>query len=186
MNVLELIAALLGVASVGLVVLRNVWAFPIGIVMVLLYAWIFWEQKFYSDMGLQFVFAVMQAQGWYLWSRGDRADDNKIAVSMLSTHQWAATAVFQVLGTWGLGYTMSRFTDASLPWIDAFTTTLSLAAQWWMNKRYVDNWTLWIVADAIYLYQYSAKGLYLTTALYAIFLGMAIFGYREWKRKLAA
>lgn len=181
---LEIIAALLGVVSVGLVVLRNVWAFPVGIVMVALYAWIFWEAKFYSDMLLQGAFAVMQVHGWYLWLHGEKADDDKIAISTLSPVQWLWTLAFQVCSTLGLGYGMSSLTDASLPWIDAFTTSLSLAAQWWMNKKYADNWILWIIADVIYLYQYSAKGLYATTALYAVFLIMAIAGYREWKKKL--
>ena len=76
---------------------------------------------------------------------------------------------------------MGRLTDASLPYVDAFTTMLSLLAQWWLNKKYLENWLLWVAADTVYLYQYAAKGLYLTTALYAVFLVMAIIGYRQWK-----
>ena len=185
MNWLELLASILGVISVWFVVKRNIWAFPIGIVMVVLYFFIFYQAKYYGDMVLQVVFVVMQAQGWYEWSRGDRANDDRIAVRPLTMNQWLLTGILLVAGTAGIGYLLHRFTDAALPWVDALTTTLSLLAQWWMNKKYVDNWILWIIADVIYLYQYAYKALYFTTVLYAVFLVLAVLGYREWKKKLA-
>lgn len=184
-NWLEFTASVLGAVSVWFVVKRNIWAFPIGIVMVLLYIVIFYEAKFYSDMLLQIVYVFMQIQGWYLWSRSDRADDDKITVERFGVRHWQTTAALQVAGTLLLGYLMHRFTDAALPWVDAFTTTMSLLAQWWMNKKYLENWSLWIAVDVIYLYQYSAKELYLTTVLYGIFLVLAVMGYREWRLKTA-
>jgi nicotinamide mononucleotide transporter len=182
MDVLELIAAILGAISVYFVVQRNILAFPIGIVMVILYVAVFYRAKFYADMGLQIVYVVLQIQGWYEWSRGDRAADDKIAVRNLSQRQWQITGILLIVGTLCIGAAMQRLTDASLPWIDAFTTTLSLLAQWWMNKKFLENWILWIAVDVVYLYQYSYKALYFTTALYAVFLGLAIWGYFEWKK----
>jgi nicotinamide mononucleotide transporter len=183
MNYLELFAAVLGVISVWLVVKRNIWAFPIGIVMVILYAIVFYHAKFYSDMILQGIYVVMQAQGWYAWSQGDRAQDNKIVVRQLLPRHWVLGMLFLLLGTLALGFTMQYFTDAALPWVDAMTTSMSLLAQAWMNSKYLQNWQLWILVDVIYLYQYSVKGLYLTTGLYFIFLILAIYGYWEWKQK---
>jgi nicotinamide mononucleotide transporter len=178
----ELIAALLGIASIYLLIRRNVWAFPIGIVMVLLYAYIFFQAKFYSDMALQGVYVVMQAQGWYAWTRGGAKKEESVVVRWLRAGHWGWITAFVVLATGVLGYTMSRLTDAALPWVDAFTTSLSLAAQWCLNQRYIENWMLWIVVNTVYLYQYSAKELYLTTGLYAIFWVMAILGYKEWRK----
>lgn len=185
MGLLELVAALLGVASVWLLVRRNVLAFPIGIVMVALYTFVFYQAKFYADMGLQVIYIFMQAQGWYEWTRGDRDDEDKITVGRLGHQQWIATVLLLAAGTGVIGYIMQRFTDAALPWIDAFTTSLSLLAQWWMNKKYLENWALWIAVDIIYLYQYTAKALYFTTALYAVFLLLATMGWLEWRKKTA-
>jgi nicotinamide mononucleotide transporter len=183
MSWLELVASVLGVISVWFVVKRNILTFPIGIVMVILYIVVFYQARLYSDMLLQVVYIVMQAQGWYEWSRGDRADDDKIAVGRLNMVQWGMSGGLQIAGTLAIGYGMARFTDAALPWLDAFTTVMSLIAQWWMNHKYLENWVLWIVVDLIYLYQYTAKGLYLTTGLYFVFFILAVFGYREWKKK---
>lgn len=184
MNWLELIAALLGVVSVWMVVRRQIWAFPIGIVMVILYAFIFYQAKFYADMALQGVYVVMQAQGWYVWAHSARADDDRIQVRRLNATQWLLTAALIIAGTLAAGYFLQQHTDASLPYIDAFTTAVSLLAQWWMNTKYLENWLLWIAVDAVYLFQYSYKELYLTTGLYAVFLVLAVMGYREWREKL--
>lgn len=184
MNTLELIAALLGALSVGLLVVRNVWAFPIGIVMVLLYTVVFYQAKYYADMCLQVAYVVMQAQGWYEWTRGNRDTDDKIAVRRLVPTQWIWVLAALGGGTASIGFALQRFTDASLPWLDAFTTSVSLVAQWCLNKKYLENWALWIFVDVIYLYQYSYKGLYYTTALYAVFLGLAIAGFVAWRKAL--
>jgi nicotinamide mononucleotide transporter len=181
---LELFAALLGAISVWLVVQRNVWAFPIGIVMVVLYAWIFYEAKLYSDMLLQVFFVLMQVQGWIDWSRSSKASDDKIVVRTFTPAHWLWVLVVQGLGTLALGYTMHHFTDAAMPWPDAFATVMSISAQWWMNKRFLQNWILWIAVDFLYLFIYFAKGLYATTVLYFVFLLMAVAGYLEWRRKV--
>ncbi len=181
---LELLAAILCLINVFLIVRRVIWAFPIGILGVLLYAFVFFEARFYGDMALQVVYIFMQIQGWYAWSKSDRAVDAKIAVRRLNSHQWLATLGLIAIGTMSIGKILFSFTNASLPWIDALSTSISLTAQWWMNLRYLDNWLLWIVVNVIYLYQYSYKELYATTALYATFLVLAVMGYREWKQRL--
>lgn len=181
LNVVEWIASLLGVVSVWLIVRRNVWGFPIGIVMVSLYILVFYQQKFYSDMLLQVAYIGLQLHGWYQWTRGDHDASEKIIPLRLTSQQVLLSGAAVLVGTVVLGYSMSRLTDAALPWVDALTTSLSLTAQVMMNKRYLENWALWIVADVIYLYQYGVKGLYATTGLYFVFLIMAIIGHREWR-----
>jgi nicotinamide mononucleotide transporter len=185
MNWLELVAALLGVISVWMVVRRQIWAFPIGIVMVCLYAVIFYQAKFYADTALQGVYVILQAQGWYVWAKSPKASDDRILVRRLRAGQWALTTALAVFGTLAIGYYLKQHTDAALPYVDALTTSVSLIAQWWMNTKYLENWLLWIAVDVVYLFQYSYKALYLTTGLYAVFLVMALIGYREWRGKMA-
>lgn len=182
-SLLEFIAAMLGVVSVWLIVRRNIWGFPIGIIMVCLYAVVFYSARFYSDMALQIIYVVLQIHGWYEWSRSDEGQEQKITVKRLGTRRWLNTVALQIFGSVLMGYCMWRFTNASLPWLDAVTTTMSLLAQWWMNKKYLECWLLWIIVNIIYLFQYSIKGLYFTTALYSIFLVLAIIGLRTWRQQ---
>jgi nicotinamide mononucleotide transporter len=185
-NRLEITAVILGLISVYLVVRRNVLTFPIGIAMVAMYAIIFYEAKLYSDMLLQVFFVVMQALGWYQWLYGSKDSDQKIKVRNLNSRQMAITSLIILSGTGILGFTMDRYTDTDVPYPDAFTTLISVMAQWWLNKGYLQNWSLWIFVNILYIGLYWYKTLYLTSFLYLFFLVLAILGYREWKSKLAA
>jgi nicotinamide mononucleotide transporter len=183
-SLIEGIAALLGAISVWLVVKRNILAFPIGIIMVVLYIWIFYESKLYSDMLLQVFFVVMQIHGWLVWKKSETGKDEKIIVRSLSNAQWIWTGLLLFLGFLGLGYVMETYTDASSPYTDAFVAVQSVLAQWWMNKRYVESWILWIGVDQVAIFLYASKNLYFTTVLYGLFLVMAVIGYLEWKNSV--
>jgi nicotinamide mononucleotide transporter len=67
---LETIAVLCILANVYLTVRQNIWCWPVGVVGVSFYIYIFFQSKLYSDAGLQVFFLVMQFYGWYQWTRG--------------------------------------------------------------------------------------------------------------------
>jgi len=178
---LEKIAVVFGLANVYLTVRQNIWCWPIGAVMVSLYIYIFFHTKLYSDAGLNVFFLVMQFYGWYQWTRGPVEHARSLsAVKTLDTTGWALTIAGVLAGTAALGTAMHRYTDAALPYPDAFTTLLSVFAQFLMTRKVLENWTLWIVADIVYVGVYTSKSLYWTAGLYVIFLGLCIEGYREW------
>jgi nicotinamide mononucleotide transporter len=39
----------------------------------------------------------------------------------------------------------------SAPFWDALTTVLSIVAQYMLNKKFLENWYCWILADIIYI-----------------------------------
>jgi nicotinamide mononucleotide transporter len=79
---------------------------------------------------------------------------------------------------------MATFTDASVPYGDAFTTVASLIAQWLMARKRLESWLFWISVDVIAIGIYWYKGLQLTSGLYAVFLVLATVGLFAWRRSL--
>lgn len=128
MSPLELFAASLGAIAVYLTVRQNPWCWPIGLVMVALYAWIFFEVKLYSDMLLQMVYAALQLYGWWQWTRGGQDHDGR-SVSRLNAAQRLYGLGAGLVGSVALGYLMANHTDAASPWWDAGLTAFSLVAQ---------------------------------------------------------
>jgi nicotinamide mononucleotide transporter len=180
-NYLEIVAVIFGLANIYLTVKQNIWGWVAGGIMVSLYIYIFFHAKLYSDAGLNVFFLVMQFYGWYQWTRGPVVHAKSLsAVKHFAFRGWAWTTGGVVTGTAVLGTVMHRYTDAALPYPDAFTTMLSVIAQFLMTKKYLENWTLWIVADVVYIGVYLIKSLYWTAGLYAIFLALCVEGYREW------
>ncbi|BAU73818.1 nicotinamide riboside transporter PnuC [Metapseudomonas furukawaii] len=183
MSPFELIAAALGVLAVWLTVRQNPWCWPIGLVMVLMYSWVFFEVKLYSDMLLQLVYAALQLYGWWQWTRGGASHDGR-EVSRLAAAPLGLGLASGAMGGVLLGYGMATWTDAAAPWLDAGLTAFSLVAQVWMAQKRLECWLLWILVDVLFVLLFLDKALYLTAALYALFTLLAIQGWRTWRRDL--
>jgi nicotinamide mononucleotide transporter len=183
MNSLEIVAAVFGVVSVFLSVRQNIWSWPTAIVNVGLYIVVFYESKLYADTGLQVVYVVLNAYGWYHWLYGGK-NRTELPVSKTSVKVGAVLVLLVALGTAVIGTFLSRQTDAALPHIDALTTSTSLAAQWMMTRKLLENWIIWVAVDVVYIGMYIYKSLYVTSVLYLIFLILSVLGYVQWKRSL--
>ncbi|AEK61406.1 Ribosyl nicotinamide transporter [Collimonas fungivorans Ter331] len=185
MSGLEISAVILSALAVWLTARRHLWCWPVGLVSVLLYARIFLVAKLYSDLLLQLIFAVMQLYGWWQWKRGVSDQDGQhIQPQRLPKQGLLIGLLAGAAGSVVLGYVMASFTDAHIPWLDSALTSFSLVAQFWMARKYVANWWLWIAVDIIYVGVYIYKDLDLTAGLYAAFIVLAVIGLRNWQRQL--
>ncbi len=153
--------------------------------MVALYMVIFFREKLYSDMLLQVVYIVLQIYGWYAWLRGG-VNHESLVVSRLPRRQIVPWAVAGILLTVTTGAAMDYYTDAVSPYTDATVAQASLIAQWFMGRKILESWPVWIFVDIVSIGLYSSRQLYPTAVLYAIFLGMAIWGWKEWSKACRA
>src|SRR5512134_2156445 len=80
---LELAAAVLSALGVWLTARERIASWPVGIVGLVLYAWVFQQSRLYGEMGLQFVFVAISAYGWWHWVHGDRASGAPAAPAVL-------------------------------------------------------------------------------------------------------
>jgi nicotinamide mononucleotide transporter len=178
MNWMEMVASGAGLICVWLVVKNNIWNWPIGLIQVFLYIFIFYQSKLYSDAGLQVFYVIAGIYGWWFWLKGKNKQEAPITkIGLKDTFYWVLVGL--VL-TFLWGFIMKNYTDAAVPFGDAFIVVMSFIAQWLMCKRRVEQWYFWIAVDIMALPVYSFKHLYLTTGLYAVFLGLAIWGLVKW------
>lgn len=183
MIALEGVAALTGLLSVYLVTKQNLWCWPIGLVSVALATIVFYDSFLYSDMILHVYYFGMNVYGWIHWSRKS-AEEHVLEVTTMSTFHNIKWAVLAIAGTLLWGWTMSKNTNASFPFGDAFTTVASLIAQWFMAQKRLENWIYWFIIDIVAVAIYAIKGLYLFSGQYLIFLILCVIGYRDWRRSL--
>ena len=185
MSSLELVAALVGALSVYLSVRQNIWSWPTAIVNVVLYTIVFYDAKLYADMGLQVIYAVLSVYGWYEWLHGG---ENRTELHVTSTARRLAIvlAIIGLVGAAALGVFLRGATDAALPFMDSVLSSTSLVAQWMMTKKKLENWLVWIAVDILYIGMFAFKHLYLTAGLYAVFLGLAVRGYIDWRRSMTS
>jgi nicotinamide mononucleotide transporter len=194
----EIIGTLLGVLGVTLMIRQNVWGWPVGLVQVAVYGWVFYGAKLYSDVILQGFFFVIQGYGWWHWLRANRmrvipptsAERGGVAappglpVTRLSAGALIGWIALGTAATAGWGTYMRRTTDAALPHWDAFILVFSLIAQWLQARKKLENWAGWLVVNTVAIGVYWVKELHLTAGLYVIFWVMALWGWREWRRTM--
>jgi nicotinamide mononucleotide transporter len=184
MSPIELVAVVATLASVWLSVRRNILTWPTGIVGVSAYFVVFLRERLYADMALQVLFFVQCSYGWWVWRRIERRAEPPIRT--LSVRGRVAVAVGVALVAWIAGTLLSRYTNAVAPYWDASASVLSITANQLLARRLLENWVLWIVADVLYVGIFAWKELYLSAALYTLFLGMVIAGLRRWTREYEA
>jgi|SRR5687767_985894 len=183
MSSLEIVAALFGVVSVSLSVRQNIWSWPTAIVNVGLYIFVFYDSKLYADTGLQVIYVVLNAYGWYHWLYGGK-NRTELPVTRTPVRVGVLLSGIVVAGTALIGTLLIRNTDASLPYLDALTTSTSLVAQWMMTRKLLENWLVWVAVDVVYIGMYINKSLYVTAVLYFVFLLLSIMGFIQWRRTL--
>lgn len=185
MSVWEIIGTVLGVIGVWLMIRENIWGWPVGLVQVSVYGWVFFDAKLYSDAILQACFFAIQAYGWWHWQRNQHtAAHSDLPIRRLRLGLLAGCVAGGALATAAWGTFMQRTTDAALPHWDAFILVFSLIAQWLQARKVLENWAGWIVVNTVAIGVYWAKDLRLTAGLYVIFWAMAVWGWRAWRRSM--
>jgi nicotinamide mononucleotide transporter len=178
----ETLGFVTGAACVYLVVRQSVWNFPLGIANNVFFLVLFANSRLYGDAGLQIVYIALGFQGWYYWLYGGQ-NRKALRVTRGSPRLLVAVGILVVIGTVGLVLVL-RAAGGAAPVMDAFTTVLSLAAQYLLNRKAIENWFLWIVADVIYIWLYISRDLRLTAILYFVFLCLCVAGFISWRRAL--
>jgi nicotinamide mononucleotide transporter len=183
MSLTETLGFLTGAVCVWLAVRQNIWNWPIGIANNIFYLVVFFKAKLYADAGLQIVYVAISAYGWWSWLRGGE-QRSELTVTRLRLLHGIYIGVATAISAVGLTWILRSFTDSTVPMLDAVTTALSLAAQYMISRKILENWTVWIIADVIYIGLYAYKSLYLTSLLYLVFLVMCVFGHIRWHYEL--
>ena len=183
---LEIVASVLGV----LMVLANLRVKPIGwplaIASSLLYGLLFADSRLYGEAMLQVFFVVVAGWGWWQWLHARGSDGQALEVRWM-TRNGRVVAIAGTLAAWPLlALLLDRGTDSDVPWLDALVTVASITGQILLGRKFIDNWPVWVGVNAVSIGLFAFKGLWLTVLLYAVFLLLAVAGWRAWQQRLAA
>jgi nicotinamide mononucleotide transporter len=184
-DVFEIVGVVTGVLGVWLTTRQKIWCWPVGIVSVTSFIVVFFRAKLYAAMGLQAVYVGLAAYGWYAWLRGGEGH-SALRVSRLPRRMAIGLFALGAAATAVASYSLRTRTDEAMPWLDGFTTSFSLVAQWMQARKFLENWTVWVVVDVAYVGMSLSQGLTLTAGLYAVYVGLALLGFRDWRRSMTA
>jgi len=180
---IEILGFLTGAACVALLVRENIWNWPIGIANNLLFIALFYRAGLYADVGLQGFYIAISVYGWWSWLHGGR-DHGALRVGRVPPAPAAVLAAGVALTTAVLTWILRRYTNSTVPVFDSLITALSLAAQFMMTRKWIENWGVWIAANCLSIGLLIYKGLYVTSGLYLVYQVLCVMGLVAWRRTL--
>lgn len=184
MQTIELIGAVIGLLYLYLEYKANKWLWPVGVVMPVVYVWIFFQSKFYADMGVNIYYFFASIYGWIYWTRHKQQEERELPVTHTPRRHLLPLAVVGVALFAAIAYILVRYTDSPVPYGDSFTTALSILGMWLLARKRVEQWLFWFMVNIVSCGLYLWKGLYPTSILFAIYSIISVFGYFKWKRMM--
>lgn len=176
----EALAVFLAIVYLALAIREHPACWPAALLSSLIYVLLLGRAQLYMEAALQVFYVVMAAYGWWVWRPAAGAEIPVV-------HTWPVRRHLLALLLVGLlsllsGFLLAQNTAAALPWLDSFITWGSLLATWMVARKVLENWLYWFVLDSLSLGVFLNRGLYLTAALFGLYLVMIVIGYRTWRR----
>ena len=175
----EVVASVLGVLSIWYARKANILMFPTGIVSVGLYVYLCFVAKIYADMSINAYYGLMSVYGWIYWAK--KTDQLPISYTNAKGRLLVLISIPLICAL--LYLLLSRWTDSDVPLWDATTSSISMVAMVLMARKKIEHWLLWLVADGLSIPLYLHKNLCLTALQFAIFLLLAVQGWRRWRQQ---
>ena len=195
LNFLEIFGTIVGLVYLWLEYRASIYLWIAGIVMPAIYIFVYYKAGLYADFGINIYYLIAAIYGWFFWMWGHRkkksqqsADasigDKPKDLPIVHTPWKCYLPLFLVfiVAFIGIAWILIEYTDSNVPWLDSFTTALSIVGMWMLARKYVEQWFAWILVDIVCCGLYIYKDLYFTSALYGLYSIIAIFGYFKWKK----
>lgn len=175
----EALAVALGIAYLLLAVRESLWCWYAAFFSTAIYLWLFWQVQLPMESALQLYYLVMAVYGWHQWRQGSGAESS-LAISSWSGQRHLLAIGAVLLASAVSGTLLARYTDAALPYLDSFTTWGSILTTWMVARKVLENWVYWLVIDSASIWLYLERGLLMTAGLFAVYLVIVCFGWRQW------
>ena len=190
MDFMEMFTLVTGVIYIVLEIRQKNFMWVIGVLTSLAAMWVFLRQGLYASFALNTYYLITAFIGLWQWGRDKKkvsheteASGNKDAIHLnrLTIKTVAISAVVSVVGIFGLAWLMEML-ENPMSYLDASVAVLSAVATWWLVKAYIQQWWIWVVADALSTVLCATQGMWWMTALYGAYALSAVYGYVHWKR----
>ncbi len=178
---LDILTTVLGLAYILLEYRASVWMWAVGFLMQSLGIVLYYQKGLYADCGMEFYYLSMTVYGYWRWMRGGSGRQPQPITHFpprLIAPWLALTAAVWATIYWLL----VTFTNSTVPLADSFTTALSILGIWALAHKYVEQWAIWIAVDVVSSALYFYKDIPFKASLYALYVVIAILGWRKWHK----
>jgi nicotinamide mononucleotide transporter len=184
---LDITTTVLGLAYILLEYKASIWMWAVGAVMQILGIVLYYQKGLYADCGMEFYYLAMTAYGYWKW-KAPSLTPSPEEEGRMPSHIPSRIALYWgiiFVCLWGfIWWLLTTYTDSTVPIADSFTTALSLVGIWALAHKYLEQWFVWIAVDVVTCVLYFHKDIPFKASLYGLYVVIALFGYRRWRRMM--
>jgi len=179
-NWLEAFAVFTSYSCTYLCVKQSRINYPIGAISVAALSFLFYQQGLYASMVLNMYLFPTLVWGWFRW----RPDEITRPVTRVKLWWWPV--YLWITGSvWYMLTTIATKMDATLaPW-DSAILALSILAQFLLDQKKMENWSVWFAVNVISIVTYWQAGLQIVAIQFVFFLLNTVYGHYSWKRTMS-
>lgn len=182
--ILEAVAFVFGILSVWYAKKENILVYPTGLIATTISVYLLWIASYLGDMMINLYFSIMSIYGWWNWSRSKNEEQLKITRTNTQEKIFGGILFLITLIIVTGIYKYFDYEIKTENYFDIFASGIFFTGMWYMAKKKIENWTLWIVGDIIVVPLYAYRGLGMLSLQYLIFTLLAIAAYLEWRKIL--
>jgi len=177
---LEITAVILNVTYLVLLIRENIACWFFGISGSIVSIYLFYKIGLYSEAILYIYYIIIGIYGYRIWKK----KTNVLRIKAIGNKQHIMWIAIGILSATALGSFFKNYTDASNPYLDAFTTIFSFIASYLEARKIISAWIFWILINAFTIILYLQQDLTIYVALTIVYVIFSIIGYREWYKKI--
>ena len=184
--ILQIVGIVLGLLYLWLEYRANIWLWVVGAAMPIVHGILYFRQGLYADFAMQIYYISAGLYGLAVWMAGRKRTEKPLKIAHTPLRlALPLVAIYGVLHA-AMYFVLVHFTDSTVPFWDSMTTAMSMVAMWMLSRKYMEQWLVWCVVDAITVGLYLYKGIPLTAGLYTLYTTLAVAGYLRWRRQVSS
>lgn len=160
----------------------SIWMWVTGIIMPCISMFVYFNAGLYADFGINIYYLLAAVYGFLVWRFGKKKDEAELPITRTPRNMYSLLAAIFIILFIAIRAFLIKFTDSTVPTWDSFTTALSIIGLWMLAHKWIEQWWVWFVVDAVSCGLYIYKGIYFYSALYGLYTVLAAYGYYRWLR----
>jgi nicotinamide mononucleotide transporter len=180
--ILQIVGVCLGLLYLWLEYRASIYLWVVGLVMPVVHGFLYYKSGLYADMGMNAYYVVAGLYGWLVWHNRPRKKGASFPITHTPTRLIAPLVTVAAAVGVAIWWVLTRYTDSTVPVLDALSTALSVVAMWMLSRKYVEQWLVWLAVDAVSCGLYIYKGIPFTAGLYGLYCVLAVAGYIRWRK----
>ena len=180
----EIFAVVTGLLYIWLEIRQKPSMWIIGFVSSLVFVFVYYQSKMYGLAALNVYYVVVSVYGWYCWRYARQPDSAETGLPVTRLRLSLVLILMTIVAVLfaGIGYTLARFTDSTIPYPDALVFSFSIVATWMLARKILEHWILWIFINFFSSALCFSQKLYLAAGLFVVYGVLSVVGWMKWKQ----